>query len=212
MLGEHVLSAARHAVTGRIGLSVVDGGIETPPFGDAQRQVGVIGGRLTVSESSGRRDVEITTLRAAAEFAGVSAGAPRDVYAPSTTCDLDTPLLIDMAAFGLISGWYSLVDAALRDFLASATADGSVAITLWPEHFDVAIRLDDVNYGGLAGDELSTTPYAYVGPNARLLPTPRAGFWSAPFGAVCARDEVASVADLVAFFEAGRAAAAALRG
>ena len=75
---------------------------------------------------------------------------------------------------------------------------------LWPEHFDLGIALDEVNYGVSPGDSGHPLPYAYVGPW-----TPREGeFWNAlvrrgPDG------RAAPDADAVAaFFTAGRAAAA----
>ena len=75
---------------------------------------------------------------------------------------------------------------------------------LWPEHFDVAVTADEVNYGVSAGDDHHPTPYAYVGPW-----TPRTGpFWNAPFGALFSLnlghdvDELAG--SIVDFFERGR--------
>ena len=50
---------------------------------------------------------------------------------------------------------------------------------LWPEHFDIAIRVDDVNYGVSPGDDYLNEPYAYVG----VDPVPDDEFWNAPFGA-----------------------------
>ena len=35
---------------------------------------------------------------------------------------------------------------------------------LWPEHFDLGITLDRVNYGSAPGDADIGVPYAYVGP------------------------------------------------
>ena len=35
---------------------------------------------------------------------------------------------------------------------------------LWPEHFDVGLAVDEVNYGGSPGDVTHANPYAYVGP------------------------------------------------
>ena len=83
-------------------------------------------------------------------------------------------------------------DAALR-----AMAPDEVPV-LWPEHFDVGISVDEVNYGVSPGDSYLATPYAYVGPWAA-----RTGdFWNAPFGAALAvegRDADA----LAAFFARG---------
>jgi hypothetical protein len=47
-LAEHVLAAARYHAIGRIGLTVVEGGFATPPFGDDQRTIGVEGTDLVV--------------------------------------------------------------------------------------------------------------------------------------------------------------------
>jgi hypothetical protein len=50
---------------------------------------------------------------------------------------------------------------------------------LWPEHFDLGLTLDEVNYGISPGDGFLGEPYAYAGPWK-----PRQGaFWNAPFGA-----------------------------
>lgn len=61
-----------------------------------------------------------------------------------------------VAAFTFASG-----DAALRLF---APGGGPV---LWPEHFDVAIDLDEVTYGVSLGDAEIAGPYAYVAPWGR---------------------------------------------
>jgi hypothetical protein len=69
---------------------------------------------------------------------------------------------------------------------------------LWPEHFDVAITLDEVNYGASPGDGYLGEPYAYVGPFE-----PREGeFWNAPFGAARPLRELDG--EITAFFRAGR--------
>ena len=38
------------------------------------------------------------------------------------------------------------------------------AVQLWPEHFDLATTIDEVNYGGSPGDDGHPLPYLYVGP------------------------------------------------
>ena len=50
---------------------------------------------------------------------------------------------------------------------------------LWPEHFDVGIRVDDVNYGVSPGDDYLAEPYAYVGVDPVPADDP---YWNAPFG------------------------------
>ena len=70
---------------------------------------------------------------------------------------------------------------------------------LWPEHFDLGISIDEVNYGVSPGDAHVPEPYAYVGPW-----TPREGaFWNKPFGATRPMGESPDARALVAFFREG---------
>ena len=88
-------------------------------------------------------------------------------------------------------------DAGLRAFAAEEPV-------IWPEHFDLAVSLDEVNYGVSPGDGGHRDPYAYVGPW-----TPREGeFWNASFGAVRAAVDLPDAAAVAEFFAAGRDAAA----
>jgi hypothetical protein len=71
---------------------------------------------------------------------------------------------------------------------------------LWPEHFDVSITVDEVNYGVSPGDGYLGEPYAYVGPY-----TPRSGaFWNAPFGAARPLATLGELEAVVEFFTEGR--------
>jgi hypothetical protein len=72
---------------------------------------------------------------------------------------------------------------------------------LWPEHFDVAILLDDRSYGSSPGDDLHPAPYAYVSAHDHG----GGRFWNAPFGALGDAGEFGSSDDLVAFWREGRA-------
>jgi hypothetical protein len=77
---------------------------------------------------------------------------------------------------------------------------------LWPEHFDLGITVDAVNYGCSPGDEAIPEPYIYVGPHARR---PAAdAFWNAPFGAVMTAERIVSAGAAVDFFRRGRAGGA----
>jgi hypothetical protein len=79
---------------------------------------------------------------------------------------------------------------------------------LWPEHFDIAITLDQVNYGVSAGDEYLAEPCAYVGPWQ-----PRQGlFWNAPFGAARPLAQLPDAEAIVQFFTDGQELAAGLSG
>jgi hypothetical protein len=77
-----------------------------------------------------------------------------------------------------------------------------VSSTLWPEHFDVAITINEVNYGGLGPDATIAAPYLYVGPPA--VPADSA-FWNAPFGAARDWSRIRTVDEAVSFFVEGRA-------
>jgi hypothetical protein len=210
-VAEHVLAAARHRATGRIGLTVTPGGFGTPPFGAGGRIVAVDGTDLVVS--SGDADgapgavatrAPLCTLAAAAALAGLPApGGPADVYHLNTPCAPDAPLDVDADAARRIADWYALGDAALRQWQAEIPADEPSGITLWPEHADVALRAADINYGASPGDEYVAQPYLYVGPPAPPPPSSD-GFWNAPFGAYLTWDKVHSATDAADFFRHGR--------
>ncbi|WP_055408076.1 hypothetical protein [Frankia sp. ACN1ag] len=208
-VAEHVLAAARHRASGHLGLAVTPGGFATPPFGPGGRTVAVVGTDLVVRDG----DTEtargpLTTLREAARLAGIDPGGPAAVYRLSTPCHPDEPLDIDPAAARRLADWYALGDAALRRWSAEIPADAPSPPTLWPEHFDVAIRAGQINYGVSPGDEAVAAPYAYVGPP---LPPPNlpAGFWNASFGAARTWTEVGSVDAVVDLFRQARRHASA---
>jgi hypothetical protein len=207
-LAEHVLAAARYRAIGRIGLTVVEGGFATPPFGDDQRTIGVDGTDLVLRSGGRERRTPITTLRAAGEFADVEPGAPSNVYKPATPCDLDAPLLVDADAARRLADWYALGDAALRRLALEIAGDRPSDLTLWPEHFDVGIRAGEVNYGASPGDAQVPEPYLYVGPTGLDLAATGDSFWNQPFGATVTWEDVGSVEDAVEFFRQGRQHAA----
>jgi hypothetical protein len=96
-----------------------------------------------------------------------------------------------------VLGALAVGDAALRRFAPDETP------VLWPEHFDVGISLDEVNYGVSTGDAGIPEPYAYVGPW-----TPREGdFWNVSFGAARPLSALGDATAVAAFFAEGRAAA-----
>jgi hypothetical protein len=206
ILGEHLLAAARYDAVGRIGLTVVPGGIATPSFGSDNRSLGVVDGELVVRFGGRVSRAPITTLRDAGEFMGVTPGGPDQVYRLATPCRLDAPLHLDPDELQRIVHWYQLVTAALEQFRDELDTEEASDITLWPEHFDVAIRSGEVNYGGLMGDAKVPRPYVYVGPPVAALPNPPAGFWNTPFGAARSEDQVGTTADVLDFFRTGREA------
>jgi len=126
---------------------------------------------------------------------------PDDVYQSVAPLDPDTVLEIDPASAHVIYTCLYAGGAALKAVLPEGHP------VLWPEHLDVAVTDNEVNYGVSAGDDGHPLPYAYVGPwdfaaNARTGP-----FWNASFGALSPLDLSADLdrltADIAEFF--GRA-------
>jgi hypothetical protein len=103
---------------------------------------------------------------------------------------------VDATAAARIADAHARGDAALRQLAPDAEP------VLWPEHFDVAVRIDDVNYGVSPGDEFLGDPYAYVGVDPVPPDDP---YWNAPFGAARAMRTLPGVRGVYEFFaEAAR--------
>lgn len=191
-LAELVLAGPQHALTGRIILTVKPGG-----FGTILEPDLVIEGAELVTPAGRRIPLDGRTIAAVAQDAGVVPHALDDVYSDGPGLDEHHVLTVDARAAAEILDAFSRADAALAEF----APDESRA--LWPEHFDVGVSRNEVNYGVSAGDSFLQVPYAYVGPWSRDgLDGP---FWNAPFGAA---RPVAEIEDLVAFFAKGEALAA----
>jgi hypothetical protein len=206
-VAEHVLGAALHAATGRIGLRAAPGGFATPAFPGAhgQRRVGVDGTDLVVSDGDTERRSPLTTIGAAAALVGIRPGAPVDVYTPSTPLEPDRPLDLDLASAHLLAAFFAATDDSLARLATAAAADtgGEPAVAqLWPEHLDLALTLDEVNYGGSPGDDEHPLPYLYVGP--WTAPTDGDPFWNEPFGASTTVASNLDPATALAFFADGR--------
>jgi hypothetical protein len=133
-----------------------------------------------------------------AGLADVDFGPPHGAYDIVDPLTADTVLDVDAGAAELLQRCLYAGGYALKQVLQEQHP------VLWPEHFDVAVTEDEVNYGVSAGDDFHPLPYAYVGPW-----TQRVGeFWNAPFGAVRsldARHDVDELAiDIAAFLTEGR--------
>lgn len=201
-VAEQVLAAALHRATGRIGLRVTPGGFGTPPFPspDGECRITIEGTDLVVRTEAQERRAPLTTVVAAVEFVGLEPGAPAEVYTPATPFEPNRPLGVDPAAADRIASFFAVVDQALvRLHGDDATASGA---QLWPEHFDLATTIDEVNYGGSPGDDGHPLPYLYVGPWS--VPGDGDPFWNEAFGASTTAEASLSVEVTVAFFESGR--------
>ena len=185
-VAELVLAGPQHTRTGEISLRSVPGGFATTHSPDL-RAIGtdVVGEAATV----GINGHTPATLAAAL---GVEATSLSQVYSDGSGVAPDDPLDVDADAAAQVADAFAAGDAALR-----ALAPGETPI-LWPEHFDIGITVDEVNYGVSAGDGYLAVPYAYVGP---WSPPAQDDFWNAPFGRAV---PVQEIDDLLAFFIEGR--------
>jgi hypothetical protein len=190
-LAVYVLSPARKAVTGRIGLKPTAGGFGTPLFGDDDEQLRVDGGELFRHRGADVESTAITSLSAAAAFAGVALsedpGVGHDI---PELGDPDAPLPVSPDAALALGDFYRFSDSLLEDFRAELHSSGQECSTvqLWPEHFDLGCNIEGVNFGCSPGDGYSPEPYVYVGPwNSEGL---EGDFWNAPFGATLSYKEL----------------------
>ncbi|WP_214413270.1 hypothetical protein [Sphaerisporangium fuscum] len=189
-VAELIMAGPQYRGSGTIRLRVTPGGFATV----AAPVLRVEGGELLTGDE--RVPLNGTSLRALGTAAGVTPGAPENLYSDGSGASLDDVLRVDADAAARLAESLAHGDAALRELVP-----GEIPV-LWPEHFDLGISVDKVNYGVSLGDGYIPVPYAYVGPWE-----PRSGpFWNAPFGAARPLGEVP---DLLAFFAEGRERAAA---
>jgi hypothetical protein len=189
-VAELVLAGPQYRAIGKLRLQVIPDGFAT---------VGRPGLRAVGTQVDDAGGVAVTingrTAREIGAELGVTAGQPEGAYDGGSGVDLDEMLTVQAGQAAVIMGAFSLGHDALIAFASAETP------ILWPEHFDVAIRVGDTNYGVSSGDGFSDEPYAYVGVSA-----PPAGdaFWNAPFGAALPLRELPDVAAITAFFAEGR--------
>jgi hypothetical protein len=192
----YVLAPAYKARTGRIGLRPFAEGFGTRPFDDGVRLV-VRGDELAFQPGPA---ITITTVAAAAEFAGVTPMADPGVGHDLPPFAPEAALAVGRDASLALGRWYGLGQRVFDGFDPPAGAEMSEA-QLWPEHFDYAVTVTlaggaRVNVGFSPGDGFEPTPYVYVGPHVTAgLDDP---YWNAPFGAFLPYAEVAGDAEAAA--------------
>jgi hypothetical protein len=187
-IAELVFAGPQHKVNGRIRLRVTPGGFGTV-FEPDLRLDGV---HLVAGDR--RLPVSGKTYATLAAEAGVEARALTEVYADGPGISPEDVITVEPGAAAFIADSFALGQEALTRFLPHEE------IVLWPEHFDLGVRADEVNYGLSAGDGYSAEPYAYVGP----WPVPEGGFWNTSFGAARPVKELGDAEAVLAFFEEGR--------
>lgn len=183
-VAELLLAGPQHAAHGTIRLAPCPGGFTAirDPF------TSVVGGQLRV----GDRAVELAgrTVRDVADAAGVVPRGLEEVYPDGCGLDEQHLLRVDPAAAERLHAAFAAGDAALAELFPD------VERVLWPEHFDLGITVDEVNYGVSPGDGFLDEPYAYVGP--WRTDGLEGAFWNAPFGSARALREVDDLAGYLA--------------
>ena len=185
-VAELVIAGPQHRAAGTIRLRVTPGG-----FGGVATPMRVAGTEL---RWDGGQAPLVGACRDLAGAAGVEVGPPVGLYADGSAVGPDAPLTVDAAAAEVLADWFAHGDEALRRLAPDAEP------VIWPEHFDLGLTVDEVNYGVSPGDAHVPAPYAYIGPW-----TPRHGeFWNAPFGALRTAAELPDAGAVAAFFAEGR--------
>lgn len=163
-----VVAEARRLANTKFGLRFTRGGFGTPFFGDDE-QVRVEHGLLVRQRGDDADAIEITTLRAAADFLGLEPGTAAGEHDSPPLGDLDADLGATPETGSFLASWFGFSWAALEELRLT---DGAVEVDrtqLWPGHFDPAIAMGDAATGGRAtfgaspGDHGHDEPYLYVG-------------------------------------------------
>jgi hypothetical protein len=187
-LAELLLAGPQFQESGTIRLRVAPGGFATVSSPDVRVEgVELVVGKLRLA-------VQGRTYSALADAAGLRARPLDDVYSGGPGIRAEEVCVLDNDATRLIHDAFRIGDQALRSF------SPGTELTLWPEHFDVAITFDAVNYGVSPGDGFLPEPYAYIGPHQQS----EGAFWNAPFGASRTIRELGDAEAVEAFFQEGQ--------
>ena len=185
-VAELLLAGPQYDACNTVRLKVVPHGIATSAEPDLRVEGTELVGPL------GRHPLTGTYADAAAAL-GVTARRLDDVYRGGTDVRPEDSIEVEDDALATLLDAFSIGDTALRSFAPQQQP------VLWPEHFDVAISVDEVNYGLSPGDGTVPEPYAYVGPWS-----PRSGdFWNQPFGAARPLSSLGGAGEVEAFFREG---------
>lgn len=200
-VAEHLLTADLHRYTGKIGLRATPGGFGQSEFwvDGVRRRLRVDGDQLVVLDGDNESWHPLTTLADAAQAAGADLGAPGKVFTPETELVPDAPLTLDPASVRRMADWYQLTSDALEALRRTNSERKPTIVQLWPEHFDLATSMAEVNFGGSPGDGHIAEPYLYVGPWSPL----EGDFWNESFGATRLSSDIDGPEDAFGFFTEG---------
>jgi hypothetical protein len=192
-VAELVLAGPQFRRSGTIRLRVTPGGFATVAAPDLRVD------REWLVAGEDRVPLNGSTCAKLADAAGVDVGRPEGLYAGGSGVGPGERLDVAPDAAAYLAGCFERGAAALQGFAPQERP------VLWPEHFDVGISVDEINYGVSPGDSSLDEPYAYVGP----WRTRSGEFWNAPFGAARPMRELPDVDAVTEFFRTGRDLAAA---
>lgn len=189
-VAELLLAGPQYDASGTLRLRVTPSGFATV----ADPQLAVVGVALTAGATEVLLDGR--TLGEVAQDVGVTPRPLSDVQTDHTDLGPDSVLTVDPVAAAHLAEALRVGAEALAAFAPSAEA------VLWPEHFDVAVAVDEVTYGVSPGDHFIEQPYVYVSPFTKEgLDDP---FFNQPFGAATPLADVGGVEDVAAYFARGR--------
>jgi hypothetical protein len=195
-VAELVMAGPEYRSSGTIRLRAHEGGITTvkdPALAvtAADGLLRLAGAEFPIEKPATTTEMVTTTCAWIAARAGVEPGAPQDLYHDGSGVAADDDISFSPRVVESMLDRLTVGNAALAAFAPAETP------VLWPEHLDLGVTLDEVNYGVSLGDSFLDYPYAYVGP----WKSRTGDFWNAPFGAA---RPLSTVEDAVAFFQEGR--------
>ena len=204
-LAEHLLAGDLYRATRRIGLRRTRVASVSPNISWTAHVVGCASTAPTSSCST------VTTSDGSSldpcsrpqRWPGQRLGAPDEVFTPETELRPEQPLRIAPGSAAALASFFELVDTALDEVRRRHAQRSPSIAQLWPEHFDLAFSMSELNVGGSPGDRDHAEPYLYVGPWWAV----EGEMWNKTWGMSLAAAEVATPADAVAFYETGIAAA-----
>lgn len=198
-LARFVLAADLEGTTELVTLRAANGGFAQPErlVDGLQRRIRIDGTALVVQHGENEEWTPLTTLGAAAESASVAL--------PTDAPDAHEALEIDATHADLLAEFFALTDSALAEFRRRHASERPTIAQLFPHHFDLAITMQEVNFGGSPGDVAHDQPYLYVAPWS-LSPHSE---WNEAWGASIAWSQSTTVEQAVAYFARGLSAARA---
>jgi len=189
-IAENFIAGPQYRAAGTIRLAVRGDG-----FTGTALPVAVHGTTLVWPQGSAPLAGPVSRL---VQASGLDVGPPAEVYRANAPLPAEQILDLDADAVDVVYRSLYSGGIAIKDVVPEGHP------VLWPEHFDVAVTANEVNYGVSAGDDYHPLPYAYVGPWDHATAGRTGPLWNAPFGALHAFDAAADTdalaADITDFF------------